>query len=322
MNEVLKALSPYKKQIDLERVEKTLIPRHQDLLHRRYDLFRNACESTQGIRATHVSFDTKTVEIGRKEELNLAQQEAISKALQTFIPWKKGPFSVFGTEIDAEWRSDLKWDRLKPFIPSLENRIVADIGCHNGYYMFRMLEQNPWMVLGFEPYGKLYYTFKMLNSFLPPNPLQFSLLGVEHMGFFKELFDVVFCLGILYHHSDPVKILKKINRSMRPEGTLVIDCQGIPGEDEICLFPQARYAHSRGLWFLPTESCLKNWLIRSQFDEIHCFYRSPLTSEEQRSTSWAPIKSLSDFLDPQNPHKTIEGYPAPYRFYMVATKKA
>ena len=42
--------------------------------------------------------------------------------------------------------------------------------------------------------------------------------------------------------------------------------------------------------------------------------------EEQRATDWMTYQSLKDFLDPNDPTKTIEGYPAPMRATLIATK--
>ena len=36
----------------------------------------------------------------------------LETALRGLHPWRKGPFSLFGVDIDTEWRSDFKWDRL------------------------------------------------------------------------------------------------------------------------------------------------------------------------------------------------------------------
>ena len=44
------------------------------------------------------------------------------------------------------------------------------------------------------------------------------------------------------------------------------------------------------------------------------------TSEEQRRTEWMTTESLADFLDPHDSSKTLEGYPAPLRAVIVATK--
>jgi len=49
---------------------------------------------------------------------------------------------------------------------------------------------------------------------------------------------------------------------------------------------------------------------------------TPTTTEEQRSTDWMQFQSLPDFLDPKDPTRTIEGYPAPIRATLVADKPA
>ena len=42
--------------------------------------------------------------------------------------------------------------------------------------------------------------------------------------------------------------------------------------------------------------------------------------EEQRSTDWMTFQSLKDFLEPNDPSKSIEGYPAPRRAVITASK--
>ncbi|MBU2099091.1 MAG: DUF1698 domain-containing protein, partial [Gammaproteobacteria bacterium] len=73
------------------------------------------------------SIDLKTqVRIGSASDCTAEQFAAINAAARTQIPWRKGPWSVFGVEIDSEWRSDMKWDRLLPHIEPLEGRRVLD----------------------------------------------------------------------------------------------------------------------------------------------------------------------------------------------------
>ena len=36
----------------------------------------------------------------------------LRNSLKELMPWRKGPFHLLGIDIDAEWRSDLKWQRL------------------------------------------------------------------------------------------------------------------------------------------------------------------------------------------------------------------
>jgi tRNA (mo5U34)-methyltransferase len=41
---------------------------------------------------------------------------------------------------------------------------------------------------------------------------------------------------------------------------------------------------------------------------------------EQRKTEWIKTESLENFLNPNNPNETVEGYPAPIRVYIKAKK--
>ena len=44
------------------------------------------------------------------------------------------------------------------------------------------------------------------------------------------------------------------------------------------------------------------------------------TVEEQRGTDWMRFQSLSDYLDPADHSRTVEGLPAPMRAVIVARK--
>ena len=257
------------------------------------------------------------VDIQFPSSLSSEQHKILETALKAICPWKKGPFKIDSFNIDAEWQSQLKWNRILPHMHSLEGRHVLDIGCHNGYFMYRMAEHNPKSIVGIEPFAKHWHTFQLLNHLAPLNNARFSLLGVEHTHYFEKTFDTIFCLGILYHHTDPVGLLRQLKASMTTGGQIIIDCQGIPGEDSVALVPEGRYATTKGVWFLPTQTCLINWLRRSGFRNIECFFAEPLSRDEQRTTEWAQINSLDSFL---NGDKTVEGYPAPWRFYVSAQR--
>ena len=60
------------------------------------------------------------------------------QALMGLSPWRKGPFDLFGVHVDTEWHSDWKWSRVAPHI-DLQGKRILDVGCGNGYYMWRML---------------------------------------------------------------------------------------------------------------------------------------------------------------------------------------
>jgi len=280
--------------------------------------FRQPYEGVKHIRAQHCDFSGDVVKIGGADELSEADNAKVYKTMRDFMPWRKGPFEVFGINIDAEWRSERKWNRVLPELPDLRGKIVADIGCNNGYYMFRMAQHNPKLVLGFEPYLQHYFAFKTLNAFAGARNLSVELLGVEHMPLFPDCFDVVFLMGILYHRSSPVDVLRDIRSAMSPEGVLIVESQGIPGDDPQALFPEHRYAKVPGTYFVPTGACLANWLSRAGFADVKIFYSHPMSSEEQRRTEWMVFESYEDFIDKSDPPLTVEGYPAPVRIFAKA----
>lgn len=265
-------------------------------------------------------FEGPSIRIGKASDLTTTESLDLDYALRFFMPWKKGPYEIFGREIDSEWNSYLKWERIKTHLGDLKGLRVADIGCHSGYFMFKMLPLDPEIVIGFDPVAKLYYNFLLLQKFVRSPKLFFEPQGVESIQYFRSYFHRVLCLGLLYHRTDPVNTLRDIHQSLCKGGEIIVDCQGIEGEGSYCLFPERKYAGAKGVWFVPTKQCVKNWLQRAQFRRITCFYEEDLSREEQRATRWAPVASLKEYLDPKDPSKTIEGYPAPKRFYLKAYK--
>jgi len=280
--------------------------------------FRQPYESVQHIRAEQSDFSGDVVKIGGGDALSRQDLEKVYKALRDFMPWRKGPFEVFGIEIDAEWRSERKWNRVLPELPDLRGKVIADIGCNNGYYMFRMAHHEPELVIGFEPYLQHYFTFKTLNGFAGCENVFCELLGVEHIGLFKNSFDVVFLMGILYHRSSPIEVLREIRTAMKPGGTLIVESQGIPGDEPWALFPEHRYAKVPGTYFVPTGACLANWLSRAGYAGVKIFFSHPMSGTEQRRTEWMVFESYDDFVDKSDPSLTVEGYPAPIRIFARA----
>lgn len=262
-----------------------------------------------------------TVVIGHPDEITNQKRQQITENLKAFMPWRKGPFSVFGIEIDAEWRSERKWRRVLPELPDLEGKLVADIGCNNGYYMFRMTPLRPRLVLGFEPSVQHYYCFKALNGMAGCSELDINLLGVEHLKLFENCFDVIFLMGIIYHRPSPIDTLRDILRALTPGGTVIIESQAIPGDQPIALFPQDTYAKAPGTYFVPTGTCLCNWMKKAGFTNTRIFSTHPMSAAEQRKTEWMRFESYTDFIDPVTPQQTVEGYPAPWRVFLKGCKK-
>ncbi|MCC6933583.1 MAG: tRNA 5-methoxyuridine(34)/uridine 5-oxyacetic acid(34) synthase CmoB [Deltaproteobacteria bacterium] len=261
------------------------------------------------------------VSIGNEGDLTAEEQKALIQVLLQLKPWRKGPFRYFGEEVDAEWRSDMKWARIVPELQNIRGKKIADLGCGNGYYMFRALSLDPESIVGFEPYESFYFAYHLAQKYLLDKRLSFLRLGVEDINLFPQFFDVVLCMGIIYHQKDPLEMLRNIYDSMASGGLIIVESQGISSDLPLALFPFDRYAQMRNVYYLPSAQCIKAWLERSGFVDAQIFSEVQLTTAEQRSTCYGSVKSLADYLDKNDSCKTIEGYPAPLRSAVKAYKK-
>ena len=97
--------------------------------------------------------------------------------------------------------------------------------------------------------------------------------------------------------------------------TLVVD-----GDVSTCLVPSGRYARMGNVWFIPSPSMLLRWMEKLGYRNVELVDVNQTSTEEQRSTEWMTFHSLANFLDPEYPDITIEGYPAPKRAIVTAVK--
>ena len=246
---------------------------------------------------------------------------AVESALRQFHPWRKGPLKLGEVEIDTEWRSDWKWDRLKNHIEPLEGRTVLDIGCGNGYYLWRMLGEGAKLAVGIDPFLLFVMQFWAAKHFAPKNlPAWVLPMGWEDLPSELPFFDTVFSMGVLYHRRNPHQFLEQLQNYTKPGGELVLETLVIEGREGDVLVPEDRYAKMRNVWYIPSVPNLEAALTEAGWENVRCIDNTVTTMEEQRSTDWMTFESLQDFLDPNDTSKTIEGHPAPVRAIFLASK--
>jgi len=255
---------------------------------------------------------------GDDSSFDLTRDE-LSTTLKEFMPWRKGPWALGGVQIDTEWHSDWKWDRVSPHLSSLKGRRVLDVGSGNGYYGFRMAQEGAEMVVGIDPGMMAVCQFTVMKRYAPTAPVWVLPLGIEDMPE-KMAFDTVFSMGVLYHRKSPIDHIYQLKNLIRSGGELVLETIVVDESFGDLLVPENRYQQMRNVWFLPSVTQLERWILRCGFKDIRTVSVENTTVEEQRSTEWMQYNSLKDFLDPDDNSKTIEGYPAPRRAVVIARK--
>ena len=257
------------------------------------------------------------VRIGCQDDLSAKQSEHLREHLMALHPWRKGPYQIMGIDIDAEWRSDWKWERLKPHIASLQNRTVLDVGCGNGYHCWRMLGAGARLVVGVDPMLLNIMQFQALKRLYGQAAIYVLPLGIENLPADLRLFDTVFSMGVLYHRRSPIEHLLELKGCLRPGGELVLETLVIEGGVDSVLMPEDRYAQMRNVWFLPSCEALMLWMRRCGFKDIKLVDVSKTSILEQRTTEWMRFHSLKNFLNTDH-DRTCEGLPAPIRALITA----
>ena len=291
--------------------------------HGDLDLWISILKELPCIEPDKIDFALPAITV-KSDNVSVEIQQKIENLFRAFKLWRKGPYDIHGVYVDSEWRSDMKWERIRGHISSLEDKLVLDVGCGNGYHLWKMAEHNPQIVLGIDPTLLYVMQFFAIQHFIKNSSVGIFPFGVEQMPENIQLFDTVFCMGVFYHARSPFDLLYKLKDLMAMKGELILETLVVEGNEGYVLVPQKRYAQMTNVWFIPSVLTLEHWLARVGFKEIRCVDVNHTTSDEQRATDWIgnveTAKSFIDFLDPSDNTKTVEGYPAPMRAVFVAHK--
>jgi tRNA (mo5U34)-methyltransferase len=242
----------------------------------------------------------------------------LETALRGLHPWRKGPYSLFGVNIDTEWRSDFKWDRLAHAIDSLEGRRVLDVGCGSGYHCWRMKGAGAAEVIGIDPTPLFVLQFKAIQHYLNIETVHVLPLTLEQLPPKLKAFDTTFSMGVLYHRRSPIDHLTDLRDTLVSGGQLVLETLVVEGDEDAVFVPPDRYARMGNVWFLPSPSALMKWMSKVGFIDVTLIDVTQTTVAEQHSTDWMTFYSLSNFLDSADQNKTVEGHPAPMRAIVTA----
>lgn len=279
----------------------------------------SAMSALPELAASHIDLKTG-VNIGQADDGSEDQLASLKRALQQLSPWRKGPYNLFGTFIDTEWRSDWKWDRVLPHISPLAGRTVLDVGCGNGYHCLRSFGEGAHRVLGIDPSPRFVVQFYMVKRYLGPIAVDVLPLGIEALPENLAAFDTTFSMGVLYHRRSPMDHLRELKNTLKPGGELILETLVIDGKLGDTLVPEGRYAMMNNVWFIPSSATLASWLTKTGFEDVRIVDECVTSTEEQRATDWMTFHSLTNFLDPDDRTKTVEGHPAPKRAVLVARK--
>ncbi|WLI76075.1 tRNA 5-methoxyuridine(34)/uridine 5-oxyacetic acid(34) synthase CmoB [Kosakonia sp. H02] len=303
----------------LETLPAQIAAWQRETLHGQFKQWNNAVEFLPTITPAKLDL-LHSVTAQSAEPLSAGQLKGMETLLRNLMPWRKGPFSLYGIDIDTEWRSDWKWERVLPHLSDLRGRTILDVGCGSGYHLWRMIGAGAQLAVGIDPTQLFLCQFEAVRKLLGDDRRAHLLpLGIEQLPALNA-FDTVFSMGVLYHRRSPLEHLWQLKDQLVKEGELVLETLVVEGDENTVLVPGDRYAQMRNVYFIPSALALKSWLEKCGFVDVRIADMCVTRTEEQRRTSWMVTESLADFLDPGDNSKTVEGYPAPLRAVLIARK--
>jgi len=317
---VLHALAQDGQQGWADRLREQLAGRFDTNPHGDLERWFTALNTLPALANLHWNLDTPAITLASGDALSEDQKGQLESGLRGLMPWRKGPFDFFGTYIDTEWRSDWKWDRVSPYLSDLSGRRILDVGCGSGYHCWRMLGEGAKRVIGIDPGLLFMFQFLAVKRYLGDVPVDLLPIRMEDLPDNLEMFDTTFSMGVLYHRRSPIDHLLELKNTLRKGGELVLETLVVDGSEGFSLMPEDRYGQMRNVWFLPSCDTLMRWADRAGFCNARVVDVTDTSTDEQRSTDWMRFNSLQDFLDPDDPSRTVEGYPGPKRAIIIAEK--
>ena len=288
--------------------------------HGNLEKWKNILNLLPESNSNFIDYASSQITLGEKSSLTPAEKKNLEDLLIKLSPWRKGPFNICGIDIDSEWQSNQKWERVKSFLPNIKGMRIGDIGCSNGYYLYKLLDFNPELVVGMDRtalyiiqfLATKYYAKKIQNLLTLPCSLE------DYNPKIMD-FDLILSMGILYHAKNPVENIDTTRKLIKQNGFLVLETIISNQGENINIKNNETYAGMKNIGTIFSKNNIINLLSASGFKNIELVNKSFTNTNEQRATRWMEGKSFKDFTLPSG--YTIEGYPPVCRVIFIAQKK-
>lgn len=163
------------------------------------------------------------------------------------------------------------------------DKAVLDVGCFEGQWSFEAEKRGAASVvatdfLGGDPRARFSEhgikelpTFRLAHTILGSRVEyrpDVSVYDITRLG--SRDFDVVIFCGVYYHLKHPLLALTRIREVIREGGILIVEGPVIDGQREACarFFYREVLADDRSNWWVPSLSCLLEWVECSYFEIV------------------------------------------------------
>ena len=218
------------------------------------------------------------------------------------------------TQLDSKTGLPITKERMERMLGSqlsfLRGKVVLEAGCGAGRFT-EILLQNGAVVTAFDLSNSVIANFDNNGS---NESLRIIQASITNLPFSKEVFDLVFCPGVIQHTPNPKKSIESLYNQVKPGGHLIFDqyrfnISTLFRSAWIVRLVAKRLSPEKGLQF--TDNLVKFWLpLHRQVKdkrllEIALFRISPITSHyssypemsEHDQIQWAKLNTHDNLTD-------------------------
>jgi tRNA (mo5U34)-methyltransferase len=212
-------------------------------------------------------------------------RETIERRVRELGPWfhnldlagvKTAPEHFLGDYPQVKWRA------FAGSLPAdLHGKTVLDIGCNAGFYAIEMKRRGAARVLAID-HDDSYLEQARFAADVNKVEIEIAKVSVYDLGALGERFDIVLCLGVLYHLRHPLLALDLIYEHVardllvfqtmqRGSDTVLAVEKDYPFEEQavfertgfpLLYFIEHSYSHDPTNWWIPNQACSEA-LLRS-----------------------------------------------------------
>lgn len=237
------------------------------------------------------------------------EEQRLRAEVERLAPFFQGPFPCTrNLAITGAYDGRPKCRQiLNPMLPqSLAGKRVLEIACNAGFDSFFINLRGPREYLATDPDPICHQQALLLNSVYRTG-IEFRRLAWQELSSAVHgTFDLVVCIGLLYHEPSPMELLAKMEQLTAPGGAVILETLVLATEVRAPLakFIETTYRGDPSVWWIPTTTCVEGLVRAAGFSEVQLTH-----------------KMLDASLNPLDPTRTIEGWPSEALAYFLAQKK-
>lgn len=187
---------------------------------------------------------------------------------------------------------------------TMAGKRTLDVGCNAGYDTFLANGMGAAESVGVDPHP-FYYHALFLNAVYDRADVSFRNVGWQDLPSGNlGTFDLVTCLGLIYHVKNPMALLDALATVMKRGARLVLETHVLSERSNDARFVEGAFWGDDSYWWIFGDECLMAMLRASGFADVSMTLKADCLSR-----------------NPRDPLVTVEGHPAGARAWFTATKR-